>query len=206
MSGGGDSGACFECASAGRPMAGEQVSGDLALHVRHAGGSLLGMLDGLGHGPEARAAAERARDTVAAGAGRPVDELVLAAHQALVRTRGVTMTLADAGCDGRMRWLGVGNVEAHVLRLDGYRVRRVASPVLFGGVVGYRLPRLRVSTVELLPGDLVVMATDGITPDFVDEVAAGDTPGRIAAALVDRCARGGDDAEVVVARYVGVGA
>ncbi|HEX6421334.1 MAG TPA: SpoIIE family protein phosphatase [Acidimicrobiales bacterium] len=203
MSGSAAPDACLDYARAGRPMVGEHVSGDLALHVLHPGGSLLGVLDGLGHGPEARHAAERARDVVAACAGRPVDELVRAAHDELASTRGVAMTLADAGCDGRMRWLGVGNVEAHVLRLEGYRVRRVASPVLFGGVVGYRLPRLRASTVELEPGDLVVMVTDGITDGFVDQVAAGDPPGRIAATLVDRCTRGNDDAEVVVARYLG---
>lgn len=194
---------CVDYAAAGRPMAGEPVSGDLAVHVRRPGGSLLAVVDGLGHGTEACAAAERARDVIEGSAGDPLDAVVRSAHRALVRTRGVAMTLAEAGCDGRMRWLGVGNVEAHVLRRDGYRTRRVASPVLFGGVVGYRLPRLRVSTVDLEPDDLVVMATDGIAHDFADHVIAVDPLDRIAARIVDRCARAGDDALVAVARFRG---
>ncbi len=75
--------------------------------------------------------------------------------------------------------------------------------MLFGGVVGYRLPPLRTSTVDLEPDDLVVMATDGIAHDFAEHVIAADPPDRIAARIVDRCARAGDDALVAVARFRG---
>lgn len=194
---------CVDHAAAGRPIAGQLVSGDLAVHVPRPAGSLLAVVDGLGHGSEAHAAAELARDVIEGTAGDPLDAVVRTAHQALVRTRGVAMTLAEADCDGQMRWLGVGNVEAHVLRRDGYRTRRVASPVLFGGVVGYRLPALRVSTVDLEPDDLVVMATDGIAHDFAEHVIAADPLDRIAARILDRCARAGDDALVAVARFRG---
>jgi negative regulator of sigma-B (phosphoserine phosphatase) len=162
------------------------------------------VVDGLGHGPEAAAAATGARDVIeATAAGAPVDEVLRRVHEALARTRGVVMTIASIGCSGLMRWVGVGNVEAHVLRTDSQGPRRTASAVLYGGVLGYRLPDLKVSAVELEPGDLVLMATDGIDADFADHVSPADTVERMAAHIVERCARPHDDALVAAARYLG---
>jgi hypothetical protein len=197
-------GTCLDWACAGRPLPGETVSGDLAVHLALDGGAVLAVIDGLGHGVEAAAAAARAREVVVATAAEvPIDEVLVLAHGALLRTRGVAMTIASVRCAGQMTWVGVGNVEAYHLRSDGNRAVRAASAVLYGGVVGYRLPRVRVSTVDLEPGDLVVMATDGIAPDFTDHVAPADPVDRIAAAILARCARANDDALVAAARYVG---
>jgi hypothetical protein len=197
---------CLEWAWAGRPLPGEDVSGDLALARPVAGGALLAVIDGLGHGAEAAEVAARAREVVAAHAGAPLDELLATAHAALHRTRGVTASLATVSCAGVLTWVGVGNVESHVLRPEAGGLRREASAVLYGGVVGYRLPPVRVTVVELVPGDLVVMATDGITRDFPDQVPGTGTVARIAATVLERCASPGDDALVAVARYRGPGA
>jgi phosphoserine phosphatase RsbX len=206
MSAGGGLGAqdCLEWACAGRALPGETRSGDLAVRVAAGDDDVVALIDGLGHGEEAADASQRAREVVEAhAASEPLDTVVNATHQALVRTRGVTMTIASIGCSGAMHWLGVGNVEAHVVRREGNRPRRVASPVLLGGVVGYRLPRLRVSSVDLEPDDLIVMATDGIDPGFVDHVMVSAPVDRVVDAIVDRCARPNDDALVLAARYRG---
>jgi phosphoserine phosphatase RsbX len=195
--------ACVEWAWAGRPFPGETASGDLAVHAAVDGGAVLAVIDGLGHGSEAALAAERAGQVIEANTREPIDAVLSLAHDALARTRGVAVTIASVGCDGGMRWVGVGNVEAHVLRHDGHRARRVASAVLYGGVVGYRLPGVRVSTVELVPGDVVLMATDGIEPDFTDHVAVADPLDRLVATVVEHCARSRDDALVAAARYLG---
>lgn len=202
------SGRCIAWGVAGRAMPGETENGDQALQVDLDGGALVATVDGLGHGPEAADAAARALAVVEGHTGAQVDAvdvdaLVSSAHAELARTRGVAMTLAAIGCAGDMRWLGVGNVEAHVLRADGSRVHRVASATLYGGVVGYRLPRLRVSTVQLDPGDAVVMATDGIDVGFTDQVVLADPPQRLAERLLERCARPNDDALVAAVRYLG---
>ena len=194
---------CLEWAWAGRPLPGEEVSGDLALAHPVGDGALLAVVDGLGHGAEAAAVATRAREVVAAHAGAPLDQVLATVHEALRRTRGVTATLAAVSCAGSLAWVGVGNVEAHVLRPEGGWVRRTTSAVLYGGVLGDRLPALRISEVELRPGDLVVMATDGIARDFPDHVPAGGPVARIAAAVLERCASPVDDALVAVARYRG---
>lgn len=189
---------------AGRPLPGEGVSGDAAVEVDlDGGGALLAVVDGLGHGAEAAAAAERARAIVAASAGEPIDSVLHLAHDALARTRGVAMTVASISCSGEMSWVGVGNVEAHVLRRDGHRSRRVASAVLYGGVLGYRLPAVRVSTHVLEPGDLLLLATDGVAPTFTDDVALAEPVERVSATVLERWARPTDDALVAAARFLG---
>ncbi len=196
------SGACVEWSAAGRPLPGEGVSGDAAVEVDlDGGGAMLAVVDGLGHGTEAAAAADRAREVVEASAGEPIDAMLHLTHDALARTRGVAMTVASISCSGEMRWVGVGNVEAHVLRRDGHRSRRVASAVLYGGVLGYRLPVVRVSTLLLEPGDLLLMATDGIAPSFTEDLALADPVERVAATVLERWARPTDDALVAAARF-----
>ena len=199
---------CVVWAAAGRALPGEVETGDRAVHVELVGGAVVAVVDGLGHGPEAALASARAVEVIEGHAGEHVDalsidEVVAAAHTRLARTRGVAMTIATITCDGTMRWVGVGNVEAHLLRADGHRARRDASAVLYGGVVGYRVPRLRVSTVQLAPGDLLVMATDGIQVDFTDHVIVGDPPERVVARVLERSARTNDDALVAAVRYQG---
>jgi phosphoserine phosphatase RsbX len=197
-------GSCVEWSAASRALPGEAVSGDAALHVDlDRGGALVAVVDGLGHGAEAAAAAERACEVVGAAATEPMEEVLRLTHDALARTRGVAMTVASITCSGEMRWVGVGNVEAHVLQRDGHRTRRVASAVLYGGVLGYRLPAVRVTTQALKPGDMVVMATDGIAPDFTDDVALDDPVARVVATVLERWARPTDDALVAAARFRG---
>jgi phosphoserine phosphatase RsbX len=192
-----------EWSSAGRAFPGEPVSGDLAVHVPLDGADVVAVIDGLGHGSEAAAAADCAREVIEQSPAEPIDALLASSHAALARTRGVAMTIASIGGDGQMRWVGVGNVDAHVLRSDGQRTRRAASAVVYGGTLGYRLPVVRVSTVELEPGDLVVMATDGIASDFTEHVDIADPLDRLVATIVARCARPNDDALVAAARYGG---
>jgi hypothetical protein len=124
-------------------------------------------------------------------------------HQALRRTRGVAMSVA--AFDGRastMDWCGVGNVDGVLLRDSASGSRRAESLVSRGGVVGYRLPPLKVSTVAVAEGDLLLLATDGIRTDFVAAVMPSAEPQAIADSVLARCAKSNDDALVFVARYL----
>jgi hypothetical protein len=194
--------ACLDWAVAGRPLPGEERSGDLAACIPAGDGALLVAIDGLGHGAEAALAAEIARDTISAHGSEPLTTLLRLCHVALARTRGAAVTLARVQCGaGLLRWVGVGNVETYLLRRkDGAQPAVAASAVLFGGTVGYRLPTVRDSAVELRPGDLVIMATDGLGPDLLAAVAPGQPVDRIASAIVADHARATDDALVAVAR------
>jgi hypothetical protein len=197
--------ACLDWAVAGRPLPGEDVSGDLAVCIPVGDGALLATIDGLGHGAEAAKASEIARDTIAAHSSEPLATVLRHCHVGLARTRGAAITLARVQCGaGMVQWVGVGNVEAYLVRRgESGHASMVASAVLFGGAAGYRLPRLRDGVVELRAEDLLIMATDGLDRNFVPGVATARPVDRIAATILDRHARAIDDALVAVARVHG---
>ncbi len=180
---------------------GEAASGDLHFVAPLASSVLLAVIDGLGHGADARAAAETAAAELAAAAEQPLATVFEHCHAVLRHTRGVVMTVASLGLAGQLTWLGVGNVE-------GVLVRGECSPThvtlpLRGGIVGRKLPPLRVYTAALQPRDLLVLATDGIRQGFAESVDPAGSAESIAAGLVATHARGDDDALALVVRYRG---
>ncbi|WP_028926125.1 SpoIIE family protein phosphatase [Pseudonocardia acaciae] len=103
-----------------------------------------------------------------------------------------------------LTWLGVGNVRASLVRaVPGGPVSRAAA-LLHGGVVGYRLPsQLRAQTLTMRPGDLLVMASDGLTDAFADDPPLAQSAGKIAEDILARYNKGTDDALVLAARHRG---
>jgi phosphoserine phosphatase RsbX len=193
----------IEWGFAARALGGQTVSGDLHLVSTHAGGVLIAVIDGLGHGPEAAQASRVAAATLNDHLGEPIIALVEHCHVALQRTRGAVLSLATIGRDGReMTWLGVGNVDATLHRADAARSHRESLPHR-GGVVGYQLPPLRASTLRLDPGDTLVFATDGIASTFNSESPIGWHPQDAADHILRRYGKETDDALVVVARAGG---
>jgi negative regulator of sigma-B (phosphoserine phosphatase) len=194
--------ACLDWAVSGRPLPGEELSADLAACMPVGDGALLAAIDGLGHGAEAAEAAEIARDTIAAHSSEPLASLLRLCHVGLAGTRGAAITLARVQCGaGMLHWVGVGNVQAYLVRRTEWgHGSMAASALLFGGTVGYRLPPIRDSVVELRPNDLVIMATDGLSQHFVSEIAIGQPVDRIASTILEGHARATDDALVAVAR------
>jgi hypothetical protein len=75
--------------------------------------------------------------------------------------------------------------------------------LLRGGVVGHTLPPLRRTVVPLLPGDTLVLATDGVGIEFTMEQHLDGEPRVLAERILDRYALQTDDALVLVVRYAG---
>jgi serine phosphatase RsbU (regulator of sigma subunit) len=168
-------------------------------------GVMVALVDGIGHGDEAVAAARLACDTLKAHAEEPVIDLVRRCHQELKETRGVVLTLASlhAG-EGWLTWLGVGNVEGSLIQPVSGSVPKVKRVLLRGGLVGLQLPSaLHPGTVEIHRGDLLVLASDGIRPEFADHITEVDSPQRTADWVLTQFDKGTDDALVVAVRYLG---
>jgi negative regulator of sigma-B (phosphoserine phosphatase) len=194
----------IEWGVAARPLEGEAECGDLHVVQPFPKGVLVAAVDGLGHGPEAAAAARSAVVTLADYAHEPVISLIKRCHQRLIRTRGVVMSLASFNAlDNTMTWLGVGNVEGLLLRADVAANPPRENVLLRGGVVGYQLPALHASILPVTRGDVLILATDGIRSGFVEDVTLSHPPQRIAEHILARRAGGADDALVLVARYLG---
>lgn len=197
-------------AVAGSALDGE-ASGDLHLVTASvAAGSrrwLVGVMDGLGHGRDARRASEECAAILRENAGAPLLDLLRYAHDGLRSTRGVALTLGLIDEQtGQLEWLAIGNVEGLVLRRGLPRGPMRDAVVQRGGVVGYRLPPVKVSQVALAPGDLIVMATDGIKSGFSAGLDLALPPRELADDIARRFSKGSDDALVLVARYLGGGA
>ncbi|HKS38583.1 MAG TPA: SpoIIE family protein phosphatase [Verrucomicrobiae bacterium] len=190
---------------ASRPLPGEKVSGDL--HVVHpfTQGVLVAVVDGLGHGQEATAAARTAAHTFTSHADQSIISLIKRCHEALAKTRGATITVASLNVfDGTMTWLGIGPVEGHLLRADARANPPTEVVLLRGGVVGYQLPALQASLIPLFPGDLLILASDGIRSGFSEGLTTTDPPQQIAERILSAHFKGNDDALVLVVRYLGL--
>jgi len=164
------------------------------------------VVDGLGHGEEAAAAAKLAVTTLDQFSREPVAPLVQRCHEALVGTRGVVMSVAyfDPTRD-TMTWVGLGNVEGVLVHENWAERSARTSLVTRGGIVGAQLDALPVRpwVIPVLPGDLLVFATDGIRSGFAEDISRRDTPQQIADLLLSRYGKGTDDALVLAARYLG---
>jgi len=186
-------------AGVSRPYPGETANGDTWTVEWHDGACRIAVIDGLGHGPAAAVAAQRARDLLRARPDLPPEEALRACHEALRGTRGAVISIAWMAVDAHeVVYAGIGNVEAQ-LRQGGRTQRLVA----YRGIVGVTLPTPR-SVVSALERDwLLLVHTDGVSARFavesVPEVAS-PTPEVLATAVLAGWGRATDDATVVVAR------
>lgn len=186
-----------------RPMPGESVCGDAWVAASRPNGLLLAVIDGLGHGAAAAEASNRACRILHDSAEEQLEVLATLCHRALRDTRGAAVTLAFIHRDGRLRWLGVGNVEAVVVRARTEGGSQHDSLMLLPGVIGYHVPALREAEIRLSAGDTLVMATDGVRSSFVEALSGRDTPARTAQRILDDYGKRTDDALVLAAALVG---
>lgn len=189
---------------AGQPLPGQLVSGDVHVTRLFSRGALLALIDGVGHGDEATAAARVAADLLETHASESVISLVKRCHQALAKTRGAVMTLASLNAmDDTVTWIGVGNVEGRLMRAGAGSGQPAESVLLRNGLVGLQLPALQAAVLPLAPGDLLVFASDGIRTGFERGLSQDEPPRNLAAQILSRHFKGTDDALVLVARYLG---
>ncbi|KPQ42117.1 MAG: Stage II sporulation protein E (SpoIIE) [Candidatus Methanoperedens nitroreducens] len=193
------------------PLPGQDVSGDSLLIKSFKNGILIAVVDGLGHGYEAAAAARIAIETLDINtnanantdANEQITAMVRRCHEALKGTRGVVMSIAFLDLlDKKITWLGVGNIEGMLLRQDTNSVISHERLLLRGGALGYQLPSLKESVIPVMPGDTLVFVTDGIRSSFETCINLSEKPQQIADNIMAQFAKRTDDALVLVVRYI----
>jgi phosphoserine phosphatase RsbX len=183
---------------------GDVVSGDVSVVCPEREGTLFAVIDGVGHGAAAAYASNRAADTIRSARHTDLPTLAGQCHDALRDTRGAAIILGHVDQPGdRLTWLAVGNVTGAVGRREPGGARLTAVVPLSYGLLGHRLGNLRTQTQPLYPGDVIVSATDGIMPRFVDTLVLSGTPQNIADRILHRFWRETDDGLVFVARVRG---
>lgn len=191
----------LQCGASSLTHVGEEESGDMELIAGYDQGMLVAVIDGCGHGNEAAAAARIAVATLEAHPQEDVVALMRRCHAQLRDSRGVVMSLASFhGRENMMTWLGVGNIEARLWRSAN---SAADSLLMRSGVVGYRLPPLQPLAIAITPGDVLILATDGIHVDFAEGLDVSGHVHQIAARVGANHAKGTDDGLVLVARYLG---
>jgi serine phosphatase RsbU (regulator of sigma subunit) len=186
----------LSCGQASRALAGQSCIGDLAWWSREGDRAVVAVIDGLGHGHEAEAAAIACQAALELGQGENIGMKFARCHESLKHTRGAAVSMASIDfAKGRLSWAGVGNVEG--LFLHGLARERL---LLKSGIVGYTLPELRVSELSAASGDLLIFVTDGILPDFSRNFDACLDAQALAWSILNSHSRGNDDALVWVGR------
>ncbi len=196
----------IEWATAGRPRPGEHSCGDQSFAVGiGTDAALFGVLDGLGHGPDAATAAMSGVEVLKNAKEQRLEVLVQLCHRVLGGTRGAAMTLARIDFEaGNLSWTGIGNVSANLVAKSASGVQVRASARLAAGIVGYRIPDITpAQTVPIRTGDLLVIASDGITEDHLDHIDFAASASVIAGHILDKHAKDSDDAMVLTARHRG---
>lgn len=194
----------LDIGAATRPKPGETCNGDDLLILPGRGWTLVGVIDGLGHGAAARQAAAAARGFIQEHPGQPLAWLFQGAGDACRDTRGCVMALARFDLRlGRLSFAALGNIEARVIGAPGHSHRGHFNFMIRRGIVG--LDRSEVAETEHAwpPAAMLVLHSDGLDthwtwadfPDLTDQPAAV-----IAQGLLRRLARPVDDATVLVVR------
>lgn len=204
----------LEVGMAMAPMAGQVTMADRHVVLSRGDSMLVAVIDGIGHGKLAEFAAVEAARTMTDAPTQSLESLVERCHDRLRATRGAVMSLASLDPKrGLLTWLGVGNVAGVVFRRrngtshqHGAGLETAEAPhdeylVLRNGVVGDRLPTLFTRQLQLRHGDTLVFATDGVASEFDQENDFHDTPQNLAERLLNKYAKGTDDALVLVIRY-----
>jgi anti-sigma regulatory factor (Ser/Thr protein kinase) len=157
--------------------------------------------DGLGHGHEAALASAAPVAAFRRHAQRSAEEVFGAVHDALKSTRGAAVAIAELDRRrGVMEYCGLGNISGVIVRPDGTDQHLVS----LGGIAGHVARRLQRFTHPWLPGQVLIMHSDGIGSHWTLSGYPGLAsrhPAVIAGVLARDHRRGRDDATVVVARY-----
>ena len=187
----------IQVAVATRPYPGEAVNGDLCCVQHAAGACRVTLIDGLGHGEEAAAAAWAAEATLQEHPELPPGDALQLCHRALARTRGAAVTIARIEpARAELSYAGVGNVEGWL-----WQEGREQRLMIHRGIVGATMPRLRQTTLALAGDWYLLLHSDGVSSRLAldrRDLVAAETSHELAEQLLARWARTFDDATIVI--------
>jgi len=190
-----DSPSFIETSVLSRPLPGFQENGDGYYIKARSDSVLLAVIDGLGHGPEAAKATLLAISIIVSDDRASLLNIVRRMHEALRHTRGCVIGLARITPDERMKYVGVGNIRAHI-----FSSGEAKSLLSYSGVVGGNMRTLRVMSYEIPRRATLVMYSDGIGHLSVDRYILSRSVMDVASNLFNENAKQNDDATLLVAR------
>ncbi|WP_338729888.1 ATP-binding protein [Haladaptatus sp. DJG-WS-42] len=183
--------------AATRAMPGHDQNGDAFLIEHGAETTLVGVIDGLGHGEAAHQASSAAQQYVRTHSTQPLSDIFEGVERACRNTRGVVMLLARFDWNTATVTLGsVGNI---TLRVCHSPKSRHLTPKR--GVLGGNAPAPVIAEWDWSPASVMVVHSDGLRSNWqCDEFSLrdGQSVTAIADDLLTTLSTHDDDATVLV--------
>lgn len=181
------------------PKVGQEVSGDHWASLESLDRSLLLVVDGLGHGVLAAEAAAAAVRVFRENDQRSPKVLIEMMHQALRKTRGAALAIAEINfAQQAVQYAGIGNIAGAILSLSG-----TSRMVSHNGTVGHEIRKIQEFRYPWTSESTLIMHSDGLSNQWQVERYLGlvaKHPSLIAGVLYRDFKRDRDDVAIVVAR------
>lgn len=182
---------------------GEKVCGDSWRYVNTGKKIRLTLIDGLGHGASAHAAAQEASRAFGLYPKPTPMEQVKSLHENLKKTRGAVITVVYLDqINHQVSYSGVGNISMKIL--SSFRARSCFS---YNGIVGHIMPASLANHALQWNDktDIIIMHTDGITSRWDIQKYPAILQHHsmlLCAALFKDFNRGNDDSTILIGRFV----
>lgn len=150
----------FEFGVFSRPKLNELANGDTFVIKNIHEATLIGVIDGVGHGVLANQAANVARQYVERHAESPLLDIFRGVERACSSTRGVVMALVVLNWKkSTFQYASVGNIEIKIFSQAHDKSRFIVRR----GIVGKHAPPPVVTENEWHSGDMLALHSDGIS-------------------------------------------
>jgi anti-sigma regulatory factor (Ser/Thr protein kinase) len=189
----------LESAFVVRPCRGEIVSGDIVVLDRRSGVLFVAIVDGLGHGASANAAAKRAATYLQESWSTDVVKTMQGLHESLEDTIGAVAGICVVDGETKsVRYAGVGNT---VIRTFGTSPACLHSSA---GTLGEKMRGVHEQRLQLKNRDVLLLYSDGVSDRFgLDQYPTMlvERPEMIAKSVVEKFGKDHDDACCVAVRF-----
>lgn len=182
--------------AASRALSSAEPNGDSFVSKTWNDTSLVGVIDGLGHGPRAHEASTTARDYIESHVEEPLGSIFRGTDRACRGTRGVVMALAKFDWTAEsITFANVGNINVRVAGPEwtGFIVSR--------GVIGGNNPEVSVVTRDWQPSFTLALFSDGISARWEwQDIRNGEPDSAVTLAnrLLEEYGKSDDDATALV--------
>ena len=179
-----------------RPKPGFKSNGDAYFIKRYDDSAIVAVIDGIGHGDKASEASQIALKVLEDRFREDLEQIVINIHRQSHGSRGCVLGLVRMNKDGRIEYLGVGNIRTQIYTKDMYK--RLVS---FDGLLGSNMRTLRTDRLELATPCLIVMHSDGVSSFNYDDRRIVYRPVmEIAKESFEKHKKSSDDATLLIAR------
>ena len=179
-----------------RPKPGFKSNGDAYFIKRYEDNAIVAVIDGIGHGDKASQASKIALKVLEDRFREDLEQIVINIHRQSHGSRGCVMGMVRMNKEGRIEYLGVGNIRTQIYTTDMYK--RLVS---FDGLLGSNMRTLRTDRFELTTPCLIVMHSDGVSSfNFDDKRIVYRPIMELAKESFEKHKKSSDDATLLIAR------